>query len=65
MKFGKKFISIPTGKSPTTITLEDAISLIEDKIKADAPIHVYEGKDVQKGKEGLDLILSGIICSLM
>ena len=34
VKFGKKFISIPAGKSPTTITLEDAISLIEDKIKA-------------------------------
>ena len=50
VKFGKKFISIPAGKSPTTITLEDAISLIEDKIKADAPVHVYEGKDVQKGK---------------
>ena len=50
VKFGKKFISIPAGKSPTSITLEDAISLIEDKIKADAPIHVYEGKDVQKGK---------------
>ena len=26
------------------------ILLIEDKIKADAPIHVYEGKDVQIGK---------------
>ena len=38
------------GKSPTSITLEDAILLIEDKIKADAPIHVYEGKDVQKGR---------------
>ena len=50
IKFGKKFISIPLGKSPTSITLEDAILLIEDKIKADAPIHVYEGKDVQKGK---------------
>ena len=50
VKFGKKFISIPAGKSPTSITLEDAILLIEDKIKADAPIHVYEGKDVQKGK---------------
>ena len=50
IKFGKKFISIPVGKSPTSITLEDAILLIEDKIKADAPIHVYEGKDVQKGK---------------
>ena len=50
IKFGKKFISIPVGKSPTSITLEDAILLIEDKIKADAPIHIYEGKDVQKGK---------------
>ena len=50
VKFGKKFISIPVGKSPTSITLEDAIILIEDKIKADAPIHVYEGQDVQKGK---------------
>ena len=50
IKFGKKFISIPVGKSPTSITIEDAILLIEDKIKADAPIHVYEGKDVQKGK---------------
>ena len=50
IKFGKKFISIPVGKSPTSFTIEDAILLIEDKIKADAPIHVYEGKDVQKGK---------------
>lgn len=50
IKFGKKFISISNGKSPTTISLEDAISLVEEKIKADAPIHTYEGKDVQKGK---------------
>ncbi len=50
IKFGKKFISISNGKSPSTISLEDAISLVEEKIKADAPIHTYEGKDVQKGK---------------
>ncbi len=50
IKFGKKFISISNGKSPTTISLEDAILLVEEKIKADAPIHTYEGKDVQKGK---------------
>ena len=50
IKFGKKFVSIPAGKSPTSITLEDAIVIIEDKIKADAPIHVYENMDVQKGK---------------
>ena len=50
IKFGKKFVSIPAGKSPTSISLEDAIVIIEDKIKADAPIHVYENMDVQKGK---------------
>ncbi len=50
IKFGKKFVSIPAGKSPTSISLEDAVVIIEDKIKADAPIHVYENMDVQKGK---------------
>lgn len=50
IKFGKKFISMPGGKSPTSISLEDAIIIIEEKIKADAPIHVYENMDVQKGK---------------
>ena len=50
IKFGKKFVPIPAGKSPTSISLEDAIVIIEDKIKADAPIHVYENMDVQKGK---------------
>ena len=50
IKFGKKFVSIPAGKSPTSISLEDAIVIMEDKIKADAPIHVYENMDVQKGK---------------
>jgi DNA topoisomerase-1 len=50
IKFGKKFISIPTGKSPTSISLEEATVLIEEKQKADAPIHTYENMDVQKGK---------------
>ena len=50
IKFGKKFVSIPAGKSPTSISLEDAIVIIENKIKADAPVHVYENMDVQKGK---------------
>ena len=50
IKFGKKFISIPTGKSPTSISLDEAKGLIEEKQKADAPIHTYENMDVQKGK---------------
>ena len=50
IKFGNKFISIPTGKSPTSISLDEAKVLIEEKQKADAPIHTYENMDVQKGK---------------
>ena len=50
IKFGKKFISIPIGKSPTSISLDEAKVLIEEKQKADAPIHTYENMDVQKGK---------------
>lgn len=50
IKFGKTFISIPAGKSPTSITFEEAVNLIDEKVKADAPIHNYEGMDVQKGK---------------
>ena len=50
IKFGKKFISLPAGKSPTSISLEEATVLIEEKQKADAPIHTYENMDVQKGK---------------
>ncbi|MCH1485367.1 MAG: DNA topoisomerase I, partial [Flavobacteriaceae bacterium] len=50
IKFGNKFISIPTGKSPTSISLDEAKVLIEEKQNADAPIHTYENMDVQKGK---------------
>ena len=50
IKFGKKFISIPIGKSPTSISLNEAKILIDEKQKADAPIHIYENMDVQKGK---------------
>ena len=50
IKFGKKFVSIPAGKSPTSISLEDAIVIIENKIKADAPIHVYEKYGCSKRK---------------
>ena len=50
IKFGKKFISIPAGKSPTSISFKEAVVLIDEKIEADAPIHKYEDMDVQKGK---------------
>ena len=50
VKFGKKFVSLPKGIDPMSIELEEAIELIKDKEKADAPIYTYKGLPVQKGK---------------
>ena len=50
IKYGNKFVSIPSGQSPLSITIEDAIELIKSKEALDAPIYNYESKDVQKGK---------------
>ena len=45
-----KFISLPGGTNPLSVLLEDAISYILNKRKADAPIAEYEGMEVTKGK---------------
>ena len=50
VKYGKKFVSIPKGKSPLSISIEEAVELIKIKEKSEAPIYSYEGLDVQKGK---------------
>ena len=50
VKYGKKFVSIPKGKSPLSISIEEAVELIKIKEKSEAPIYNYEGLDVQKGK---------------
>ena len=50
VKFGEQFISIPRGEDPLEVTLERAIELINEKQQADAPIAMYEGKGVTKGK---------------
>lgn len=50
VQFEKKYVSIPKSIDPLTITLDDAIVLIEKKLKADAEkvIRVFEErKDVQ------------------
>ena len=49
IRFDKMFVSLPKGGNPMTVSLEDAITLIEDKRKADAPIAEYENLPVQKG----------------
>ncbi|MDX1762441.1 MAG: type I DNA topoisomerase, partial [Christiangramia sp.] len=50
VKFGKKFVSLPKGVDPMSIELDDAIILIKEKEKADAPIYTYKDFPVTKGK---------------
>src|SRR5690606_40293859 len=49
VKYGKKFISLPKGQDPLDTTLNQAIELIEERERADAPIATYDSKPVQKG----------------
>jgi DNA topoisomerase I len=50
VKWGEEFVSIPKGEDPMTVDLERAVSLINAKKLADAPIAMYEGGPVTKGK---------------
>src|SRR5258705_8322590 len=50
VKFGEAFISIPRGEDPLEMDLDRAIELIKEKQKADAPISMFDGKGVTKGK---------------
>lgn len=50
VKFDDKFISVPKEIEPLDLSFEKAVELIEEKLKADAPIAQYEGHDVTKGK---------------
>ena len=50
VRLGKKFISLPKGVDPLDVDMAMAKELIEEKKKADAPIYMYEGLPVQKGK---------------
>lgn len=49
VRFGKKFISLPKGQDPLDTTLEQAIELIVERERADAPIATYDSMPVQKG----------------
>ncbi|MBO6879053.1 type I DNA topoisomerase [Winogradskyella sp.] len=50
VRFGKKFVSLPKGVDPLSVELEEAITYIKEKEKADAPIYMYDGLEVTKGK---------------
>lgn len=49
IKFGKKFISMGKDENAMEIDMERAVELIVEKQKADAPIAMYEDKEVTKG----------------
>ncbi len=50
VKHNEKFISIPKGEDPLSLSLERACELIVEKQKQDAPVMTYEELDVTKGK---------------
>lgn len=50
VKWGEQFISIPKGEEPLDVDMDRAIQIIEQKLKADAPIAFYNDKPITKGK---------------
>lgn len=49
VKWGDDFISIPRGTDLATVDKEKAISFINAKLVADAPVGEYQGKPITKG----------------
>ena len=50
--YGKVFISIPKGKDPLTVKLDEAIQLINDKQTSNTPIHTWGDVQVLNGRYG-------------
>lgn len=50
VKYDGSFISLGRGTDPLEVTKEQAIELIEEKKKADAPVGTYKGLPITKGK---------------
>lgn len=50
VKWGEQFISMPRNEDPLTVDMDRATEIIRQKQEADAPIGMYEGVPVTKGK---------------
>ena len=50
LKYSSKSISIPKEIDPHSVDIDSAIPLIDEKLKADEPIHLYNDLPVTKGK---------------
>ena len=51
--YGKDFISIPRGKDPLAMTMDEAIALIEQKVQSSMPLHVWGDIQVLRGRYGV------------
>lgn len=50
IKYKNLFYSLSKEISPTEITLEEAVQIINEKSKIDVSIHIYENHEITKGK---------------
>ena len=50
LKYSSKSISIPKEIDPNSVDINSAIPLIDEKLKSDEPIHIYNDLPVTKGK---------------
>jgi len=50
VKWGEQFVSLAKGEEPLEVSLDRAIEVIRSKQEGDAPIAMYDGKPVTKGK---------------
>jgi DNA topoisomerase-1 len=50
VKWGEDFISLPRSEDPLEVDMERAVELINQKKEADAPMAMYDGKPVTRGR---------------
>jgi DNA topoisomerase-1 len=49
IKFDEKYISLGKGTDPNSLTFEDALAAIENKLEEDAPVGYFQEKPITKG----------------
>jgi DNA topoisomerase-1 len=52
VRCGKAFISIPKGKDPLSLTMDEAVALIEERRQAEQPLHEWGDIQVLRGRYG-------------
>jgi DNA topoisomerase-1 len=50
VRYDDKFVSIPKGEDPISLSFDRAVELVEQKMKENAPVGTYKGKPITKGK---------------